>query len=157
MKLAAVSALLVAVHAGAAAQTFVMSKIGARGIVIAQHTVHLQDENDDEVSYSDTRQTALPECGDSAPGMTPVRSEPATVATVASVAVGTMLSVRRTPAQDRYVAAVFESKPSDGFCAPLVVGTRTVSNVRVVAGARVPFASQLEADGTKSHWWLERR
>lgn len=146
----AVGTMLAAAHFGASAQTFVFSKLGPQGEVIAQHTVLLQDPDDDIVSYSDMRKIALPHCND-AQGHHAVVAVPEI-----AVQVGTMLSVRRTAAPDRYLAAVFESTANAGSCIPLVAGGRTIASVHLGAGAKVKFAAQLEQDGRQTTWWLER-
>lgn len=146
----AAGTIFAAAHLGASAQTFVFSKLGPKGEVLAQHTVLLQDPDDDIVSYSDMRKTALPHCND-AQG-----HQVATAAAEIAVQVGTMLSVRRTATPDRYLTAVFESKAEAGSCIPLVAGARTIASVQLGAGGKVKFASQLEQDGRQTTWWLAR-
>ncbi len=147
----AVAMLLAAAQAGAYAQTFVFSKLGPEGEVLDQHTVLLQDPEEDIASYSDMTKIALPHCND-AQG-----HQVAVAVPEIPVHVGTMLSVRRMATPDRYLAAVFESKAQAGSCIPLVAGARTIASIHLGAGDTVKFASQLEQDGKQTSWWLERK
>ncbi len=158
MKMIAAAGCLVAVHATASAELFHFSKMTDTGKVLAKFAVYLGTDRDDVASFSDMHKTHLQTCTSSTNTKTGAQSdvEARPPARAPDVNLGTLLTVRRSEDENAYIASIFESRATPAGCIPLVSGSRFIAEVRVVAGGRTKVAAQLESDGTRAIWWLER-
>lgn len=158
MKIISVAACTVGIHGTALAEAFFFSKVTDAGKVLAQFAVYLGAEGDEVASYSDMQKTHLRSCmpstrksgstiGDDGETM-PVR--------MPIVSLGTLVSVRRSDDPNAFITGIFESTATPAGCIPSVSGSRFIAEVKLAKGARTKVAAQLEPDGTRATWWLER-
>lgn len=141
----------------AAAQTFVFSKAAQGGGILAEHAVMFESDKDDRASYSDVERVVLPFCDDVQKMIVSARSAGGAAMEPLKVALGTMVSVRRTGLDDIFVVAVAESRPMQSGCMPKVVSTSSIVQRGLKSGERAKIAQQPEADGSQSTWWLRRQ
>jgi hypothetical protein len=150
------SAMSLCLQAHALAETFVFSKTSHGGKILAEHSVVFENETEDRASFYDVERVDLPACDRLQKMVVSARYADAAVTPPPTVAVGTMVSVRRTGIDDVFVVAVMESRAVPSGCMPSVSSTSSIFQMALKSGERVRIAQQPEVDGTQSTWSLRR-